>query len=65
MGVETKIKYPGKVVVRNAIEWAREMEIDVAGFEMRPDGTVRVLDARAFPAQPADEFEAWERAGKL
>lgn len=65
MGAETRIKYPGKVAVRNALEWARDMGLDVAGFEMRPDGTVRVLDARAFPAQPADEFEAWDQAGKL
>lgn len=57
--------YAGKVALKRAIEWAREFEIEVAGFEMRPDGTIRVLDARAFPAQPADEFEAWERAGKL
>lgn len=57
--------YAGKAAVKRAIEWARELQIDVAGFEMRPDGTIRVLDARAFPTQPADEFEAWERAGKL
>jgi hypothetical protein len=57
--------YAGKAAVKRAIDWAREFKIDVAGFELRPDGTIRVLDQRAFPAQPADEFEAWEQAGKL
>lgn len=67
MGAQSKIKagYPGKVAVRQAIEWAREFQLDVAGVELKPDGTIRVLDARAFPAAPADEFSKWDQEGKL
>lgn len=61
----TALKYPGKVAVRQALEWAREFGLDVAGFEIAPDGRVRVLDARAFPAAPEDEFARLEREGKI
>lgn len=56
--------YPSKAKVRQAISWAREFGIDVAGFEMSPTGTIRVFDARDGRAE-IDEFEAWAKAGKL
>lgn len=59
-------KYPGKVAIRHAVEAGRACGIDVGGYDVRPDGTIRVFDIRAVPAAPpADEFEQLEREGKL
>lgn len=59
-----KNQYPGKVAIRHAVTTARAVGIDVAGFDLLPDGTIRVLDARAI-GKPKDEFELWEQSGKL
>lgn len=48
---------PSKVAGYVAI--ARKCGIDVAGFEVRPDGTIRIVDARAV-AQPVTDFDRWE-----
>jgi len=50
--------YPGKVAIRHAIEAARRAGVDVGGFEISPDGTIRILDARTVQ-KPQDEFERW------
>lgn len=47
--------------VKEVIEIARAADIDVAGFEVAPDGTIRILGAGAFPGAPKDEFEEWEQ----
>lgn len=53
--------YAGKVPIRHALEVARDFGIDIAGFEISPDGTIRVLDARAMPAkQPLSDFDRLE-----
>lgn len=57
--------YPTKPALRRAVEQARELGIDVAGFEVAPGGVIRILDRDAFPALPKDEFEAWDLSGKL
>lgn len=51
--------------VRHAVELARELGLDPVGFEVAPGGSIRILGARAFPAAPKDEFEAWATSGKL
>jgi hypothetical protein len=54
------IKYPGKVAIRRAVQAARDNGIDVGGVEVSPDGSIRIIDLRAIPRQPVDEFERWE-----
>lgn len=52
--------------IRAAVEAARKADIDVAGFEVSPDGTIRILGPAAFPAAPPkDAWEEAERAGLL
>lgn len=59
-------RYPTKAKIARTIEAARAIGLDVVGFEVSPDGIIRVLDRRAMPAQPPkDEFEEWEAQGKL
>lgn len=67
MNAPAKIKphYPPKAKLRDYVAQARELGLDVAGFEVSPDGTIRILSSAAFPAKPKDEFEAWDQAGKL
>ena len=57
--------YPSKPVIRRAIEQARELGIDVAGYEVAPGGVIRVFGPGAIAAPPRDEFEEWEQKGKL
>jgi hypothetical protein len=57
--------YPGKMAIRRAVEIARDLNIDVAGFEITAEGTIKIIDRSMVPNPPKDEFEAWERAGKL
>lgn len=38
--------YANKAIIKRVVDAAREAGIDVAGFELHPDGTVRVFDAR-------------------
>lgn len=65
MTEHARLHYPTKAKVQAAIENARAAGLDVAGFEVAPNGTIRVLTPAAFPAAPKDEFEAWDQAGKL
>ncbi len=63
-----KQQYPGKVAIRHAVEIARDLGLDVAGFEVTPEGVIRIIDRKSVaPAQaaPTDEWEEWDRAGKL
>ena len=61
MGVHEKIKarYPTREKIKYAIETARALDLDVAGFEVSPDGTIRVFEARALP-QPTSLFDQLE-----
>lgn len=60
MGAQGRFHYPGKVAIRRAMEAARANGIDVGGVEVSPDGSIRIIDMRAIPKQPVDEFERWE-----
>lgn len=57
--------YPSRPAIRRAVDLARELGIDVAGFEVAPGGVIRILGSGAFPVPAKDEFEAFEREGKL
>lgn len=69
MNASSKLKgaraYPGKVAIRHAVEAARALGLDVAGFEVSPDGTIRVIEARAIPARPDNLFDKLEAEGKI
>lgn len=56
MNAPTKARsgYPHKAKVIGFVQIARELQIDVAGFEVSPDGTIRVFEARAAPAEKTD-----------
>ena len=60
MTARPALRYPGKVAIRRAVQAARDNGIDVGGVEVSPDGSIRIIDMRAIPRQPADEFERWE-----
>jgi hypothetical protein len=60
MTAQAKLRYPGKVALRHALDAARAAGIDVGAVEVSPDGSIRIIDARAVPKAPADEFERWE-----
>lgn len=57
--------YAGAVPIKRSIAAARKAGVDVAGVEVLPDGTIRLLDARLAPQAPADLFEKLEQEGKL
>lgn len=52
--------YPGKVAIRHAIEAAKACGLDVGGYEVAPDGTIRIFDARSLPKSKPDLYERWE-----
>lgn len=60
MNAPARVSYPGKVAIRRAVQAARDNGIDVGGVEVSPDGSIRIIDMRAIPRQPVDEFERWE-----
>jgi len=62
-----KPAYPGKVAIRHAVETARGLGLDVAGFEVSPDGTIRVMEARAMPkpTETGSLYDKLKAEGKL
>lgn len=59
MGAETPLpRYPGKVAIRHAMDAARASGLDPAGIEVCPDGTIRIVEARAV-AKKDDLFDQW------
>lgn len=60
--------YPGKVAIRQVVEAARSVGIDVAGIEVTLDGTIRAIEARAIPKtpdKPQSLFDQLEAEGKI
>jgi hypothetical protein len=62
MNAHSKIKarYPTKAKIAGLIQIARAAGIDVAGIEVSPDGVIRVMEARAIPADKPSLFEQLE-----
>lgn len=52
--------YPTKAQIDRTIAAARGAGIDVVGLEVSPDGTIRIVDSRAMPKQPTNDFDRWE-----
>lgn len=55
-----KARYPTQAKIRAAVQVARELGIDVAGFEVSPDGAIRVFEAPPAPATPQTDFDRYE-----
>lgn len=63
MGEHKRI-YPGRVAIRHVIESARACGLDVAGVSVSPDGTIKILEARA--SQSSESlFDRLEREGRI
>lgn len=60
--------YPGKVAIRHAVQAAKDCGLDPVGFEVSPDGTIRVFDKATMPVKPSQEeslYDRLTREGKL
>lgn len=51
-----RASYPTKAVIERAFKAARDLGLDPAGFEVSPNGTVRVLLGGA---RQGDEADTW------
>lgn len=50
--------YPRQVEISRAFKAAKACGLDVAAVEIAPDGTIRMVEARAIERR--DEFSQWE-----
>lgn len=57
--------YPRRAEIQRAVSAARDMGIAVTGYELKPDGTIRITSGRSDPDTSASEFERWDAAGRL
>jgi hypothetical protein len=55
--------YAGKVAIRHLVEAARAAGLDPAGIEALPDGTIRVVEARALPKPTL--FDELDQSGQI
>lgn len=53
MNFQTTFRYPRKAEITRAVAAAKDCGLDVAGIEVAPDGTIRILEARAVTAPTA------------
>lgn len=60
MTAPARLRYPGKVALRHALAAANDAGIDIGAIEVAPDGRIRLIDVRAVPKAPVDEFARWE-----
>lgn len=54
MTAQARLRYPRKAQIERMIAAARASGLDVAGFEVSPDGSIRIMEARQMPK---DDFE--------
>lgn len=50
--------YPRQAEIARAFKAAKACGLDVAALELAPDGTIRMVEARAMERK--DEFPQWE-----
>lgn len=58
--MSSKATYPTTAKIVGMVKAARSLGLDVAGFEVSRDGTIRIVEARALPKQhgePANDFD--------
>jgi Tfp pilus assembly PilM family ATPase len=58
MTAAAKAVYPRKAAIERTIAAARAAGMKVGGFEVDPDGTIRILSERASPAV-SDAYDRW------
>lgn len=51
-------RYPRKAEIERAVQAAKACGIDVAGFEVGPNGVIRIMEARAGQVA-ANDFDRW------
>lgn len=54
-----RLRYPTKAQIERTIAAARACGIDVAGFEITSDGAIRIIEPRAAPSIPMNDFERY------
>ena len=59
MAAALKTAYPRRSVIERAIAAAKASGIKVGGFEVDPDGTVRILTEHSAPAAD-DAYGRWK-----
>jgi len=59
MAATAKTSYPRRSVIERAIAAAKSAGIKVGGFEVDPDGTIRILSERAAPAADS-AYDRWK-----
>jgi hypothetical protein len=52
--------YPHKADIVRLLAAARAGGLDPAGFELTAEGGIKIIEARAAPTPPVDEFSKWE-----
>ncbi|MEH3121136.1 MAG: hypothetical protein PGN16_04010 [Sphingomonas phyllosphaerae] len=62
MTAAAKTAYPRRSVIERAIAAAKAAGIKVGGFEVDPDGTVRILSERVSPTSD-DAYARWKAKG--
>jgi len=65
MGAQAKIRYPSRAVIDRAVTAARMAGLDVAGIELGPDGSVRVMGTAFATGQAAGVAAALQQHGPL
>lgn len=55
-----KAQYATATKVKTFVQLARELGLDVAGFEVTADGAIRVMEARAKPTTPVSDFDRYK-----
>lgn len=58
MSAPAKLRYPRKSEIQRAIDAGRACGLDVAGYEVGPDGVIRIMEARARQSA-GNEFDRW------
>ena len=55
-------RYPSEQQIERMFAIAKRLGLDVAGFEVSADGSIRIMEARAVtapPAAPASDFDRY------
>ena len=64
MGAQSKIGYPSKARISQAVEAmiaaAEKAGLDVGAIEVSPDGRIRIVDTRAVLPSPGSDFDRWK-----
>lgn len=60
MNAPARLRYPRKAEIERVVAAARACGLDVSGFEVSPDGTIRIMEAREMPDTPKSDFEKYK-----